>query len=576
MTDVVDLSTGQLLPVKEEEVIPALRSGKYGVLPNQRIPVILNGQVGTVEGKDLGQALAAPNSRLATQGEEHAAEIQKKYGEHGGLANDLGVLRGASAGLSDIAIPAAARWLGGEDWEKKAKEVSAGVEEANPTRSLLGEGAGVIGGLALGGATPIGAISKAGRAAEGAGALSAVGGVGGAALRYGARGATEGALIGLSKGVSEDYRADKELSAEALLAHATGGALAGAVGGAALGAGGELLGQAGERLASGAAPKKVSHWFAEFAKGRQAAAQEALAHTPSDMGMGHAAWGMVTGHPLAGVGLGLAKRFAAPYGNAALGGIATGISKVVGSFDSQLVNAARGIIGEGITEASEIGLQHIKLGSYEEEANAVRMTTQSPQQYALQAAEDMGSASHFDPDLANAMVSTALRAAQYLQSKLPTRTPTNYLQPQFQKEEVSGAEKYDFLNAVRGVRALPHVLGNLSRGKIVSQEVDAFRAVYPKAWVKLERMLAHGLVGSTKAIDYKSVVRLGLLLGKPIDPSMTRETMQAVQRLYHSDNKVAAAESAGINLGPEAASGIDQLAKELAPQAEAIANRNMR
>ncbi len=129
--------------------------------------------------------------------------------ESPGMAAAAGLLRGASAGLSDAAFAGAGKVLdeiSGTSPARTVGEQLGGLREANPAASLAGEVGGTVAGLAVGG--PVRGIAAAGnlaRTAAGAGLKGAL-----------AAGATEGTLYGLGTMVSEASLGDPTTNAQKL------------------------------------------------------------------------------------------------------------------------------------------------------------------------------------------------------------------------------------------------------------------------------------------------------------------------------------------------------------------------
>jgi hypothetical protein len=150
-------------------------------------------------------------------------------------AATMGALRGASLGLSDVAIGQ----LGGGDGRSDLRK----LRDENPLTSLGGEIVGAIataipsGGTSLLARAPAAAAARLGarvaQTAEGASTVARVG-------RAVAGGATEGAIVGAGQSVSEIALSDKPLTVEQLGASLSsnmlyGSLTGGAVGGAAKG-----------------------------------------------------------------------------------------------------------------------------------------------------------------------------------------------------------------------------------------------------------------------------------------------------------------------------------------------------
>ena len=263
-----DAQTGAPITADAATAGDLVRSGKAGFLADQQVAIRdQTGQVRQLTGQEARDYLDSAEARfgggaLATQGELHQQQVQEQYGGLQGAATaaGLGALRGAAGGLSDALLA---------ETGLVSREALLGYQEANPTASLVGEGAGMIAPVLLSGGSG-GAARAAARvgAAEGATALrgvelaasmapSSLIARGGAAVERlvageapgalrgitagAASAAAEGALFGVGQEVSRATLRNEDLTAEKLVAAAGHGALLGGVTGGGLSAAGTLL-----------------------------------------------------------------------------------------------------------------------------------------------------------------------------------------------------------------------------------------------------------------------------------------------------------------------------------------------
>lgn len=237
--------------------------------PKQIAVVTPAGDVRTIASTDAADA-AEQGFELATPEQVKGAKTQAKFDEASALgkagyvagAAGAGALRGISAGLSDAALIHGAGLLG-KDSATATRDTLNELRDVAPNASLLGEGAGMIGGLALGsgevgfGGKALTAVSRAGGLAErgaarllGEGATSLAGRVAQRGLATAASGAVEGALYGAGSTISEAALGDEQLTGEKLIAGATHGAVVGgALGGVLGGIGGAFTRGRGGKLA---------------------------------------------------------------------------------------------------------------------------------------------------------------------------------------------------------------------------------------------------------------------------------------------------------------------------------------
>lgn len=192
---------------------------------------------------------------LAGEAEQASAEdIRRNYmRDDPGLAAMLGAARGATVGLSDIALSSAG--LGHEAQQEYAQE--------NPTASTLGEIGGIAGSMLLPGGGLVGQTARAG------------GAVGKAMLprlpRLGklVQAAGEGATLSGAMGAAEAVIDPEKTAADVLEQAAWGGAIGAGIGAASLGIG-RLAKFARKEVAAEAEAMGPQGEFAKWAEAKQA------------------------------------------------------------------------------------------------------------------------------------------------------------------------------------------------------------------------------------------------------------------------------------------------------------------
>lgn len=244
MTLLFNFKANRLENVAEEQVTDLLASGEYGARKGTSVPVQApDGRIGVVPSETAQQAMlqgfkfhttADANAKMQSELER---QKQERLAGTTGLAFGAGVARGATFGLSDVAV----RGIAGEEG---AAELQA-IREASPIASGVGEAAGAIGGGLLAGpvagVTKLGSMTVAKTAATATvsklAAKGAAGEIAAEILAKGAGSAVEGAFYGAGELVTEAALGDPNLTA-ANAATIFGGniLLGGAVGGLVPGA----------------------------------------------------------------------------------------------------------------------------------------------------------------------------------------------------------------------------------------------------------------------------------------------------------------------------------------------------
>lgn len=218
-------STGKTYKVADNLVNDTLATGNFELRPGVKVPVTLpDGSFGEMDSELLPNAIrdgvryqTADERRLATQ--QTIEQIKKDAYNAPVTAAVVGGLRGATVGLSDVAI----RAFGDEDTATALRE----LQTYNPSATLAGE---VVGGVA-GMFTPVSPVAAiAGLGAKAAGATKAAVGAGTAIGKMAgavAGGAAEGALFGVGQTLSEAAMSDPELSMQKAMSNIGIGALIG-------------------------------------------------------------------------------------------------------------------------------------------------------------------------------------------------------------------------------------------------------------------------------------------------------------------------------------------------------------
>lgn len=263
-----DKQLDQPIKIPRDQLADFAVDSRYALRKGSQIDAVNpEGDLVTIPSEEAKTAFSQAGFRPATSEELRAFDVNKKFGDREAAAAMAGVARGLTVGLSDVALTKTGL---------VKPETLAGLQEASPKISALGEAVGVVAPVAAELLTGVGAaavpetlaatLGKQAVAATPAALVTKAGAavtrkVEQALLKEGvakstaktliqklspaiAGSAVEGAIYGAGQLLSEDALGKADLNAENLLAHVGTGAVLGG----AFGAGGELLGAAASKV----------------------------------------------------------------------------------------------------------------------------------------------------------------------------------------------------------------------------------------------------------------------------------------------------------------------------------------
>lgn len=145
----IDPVSGQPISVPQEAAAKAYREGKLRFKPGERVPVVANGQAGTMLSEDLDPAL-------------QAGLIDFNFDPHGDAkAYGAAALSSATLGGSDWLAVEGSRLLGGDEAAEKTKESLRALQEEHPKSTAAGDLSGALATLLIPGEEEVGAAKLA-------------------------------------------------------------------------------------------------------------------------------------------------------------------------------------------------------------------------------------------------------------------------------------------------------------------------------------------------------------------------------------------------------------------------------
>ncbi len=262
----------------------------------------------------------------------------------------------------------------------------------------------------------------------------------------------------------------------------------------------------------------------------------------SSAGLG-AVLSLAHGNPFAAVG-GVLSSIAAGRlrgnGNLLTAQALAGVASKLRTVDKAVKNGAASIFGRSASLGAEAGIREIeptkppkKDMSFEKVSKSVLAAKGNPQLVERQVQAQYGALAKDAPSTYAATLATALRAQEFLASKLPEKQidPKN-LRPDLQKADVSDTEKYDFLQYAKALSDPLDVFRDVKNGTVTEQQVEAIKHVAPDLFSQMQDEVRWQAMMSTSPLDYEQEVHLGTLLEVETDTVLAKEFQTAQADMF--------------------------------------------
>jgi hypothetical protein len=153
----------------------------------------------------------------------------------------------------------------------------------------------------------------------------------------------------------------------------------------------------------------------------------------------------------------------------------------------------------------------------------IREATRDPQALTARIGDMLGRAGLREaaPRTAQAVASTAMRAAVYLRDKAPKDpAPTGVSFVPQKPRAGSVAEQARFAQAVEAIADPVRVVDDLRHGRLNREKVEALKAVYPQLYALVQREVAAQAAELRPKLTTQQEVALSVLFGTPVSAMM--------------------------------------------------------
>jgi len=152
------------------------------------------------------------------------------------------------------------------------------------------------------------------------------------------------------------------------------------------------------------------------------------------------------------------------------------------------------------------------------------------------------------PNIADAFNGKLTNAMQYLNAQLPKPlTPPNPLIKQDFKP--SDAAISAFERKLHTIMDPFSAIDDMKNGSLTSDQVQALQSVYPKLYEQMQTRIINHISSNEKTVPYGARLKLSLMMGAPLDPSLSPQSIQAYQSTYAQEEAAEKAKPQDLKLG---------------------------
>ena len=137
-----------------------------------------------------------------------------------------------------------------------------------------------------------------------------------------------------------------------------------------------------------------------------------------------------------------------------------------------------------------------------------------------------GDLGHYLPDHQQALGTLAQNAVGYLNSLRPN---SQKMAPLDSKPVASQASEMEFMRQLANAQQPMMLLQHIGQGTLLPQDLKTVNTIYPGYVQKVSQKLTSEMLNSGKNVPYGTRMSLSMLMGQPLDSTMTPQAIVAAQ-----------------------------------------------
>jgi len=168
-----------------------------------------------------------------------------------------------------------------------------------------------------------------------------------------------------------------------------------------------------------------------------------------------------------------------------------------------------------------------QLDNYNKLQTHLKDMTSNPEHFVDTLQKSTSSLHDIAPNINSSLTMAAVRATQFLQSKLPNQNPSSPLTKPY---EPSSSELARFNRYVSAVEHPLNVLKHMKTGDLTSETLETLHTVYPKLLSQMQQAVTDKLNEKTIAkMPYQTKIMVSAFLGTDLDNSLHQPNIAAAQ-----------------------------------------------
>lgn len=242
-----------------------------------------------------------------------------------------------------------------------------------------------------------------------------------------------------------------------------------------------------------------------------------------------------------------------------------GIQRTAGANQEAIAAGVKGFLSNKAPKAATAGEQVTP-----ETVRAVREAVRDPQAIVSRLDSALGGTglNEAAPKVAQAVASTAMRAAGYLRDRTPKEPPPSGLSFVPQKPRaMSESELAKYANAYEAITNPMSIVEDLQRGQLDREKVNALRVVYPDLYQQIRKEVIAQSIAMKPELTDQQEIALSILFDAPISAMMQPKVISSFQKTFAQGADPSQAGQAsgqpaptarGLRRLPPMASGFDE------------------